>query len=114
MVRATRDPATQSNPEHAAATHASLVLDIDFDSRVMRGSVTYTVEIKVSSPVAPALCSSSRSRASSCPEPEVWADSRREKSASKPSFAAPATFGNSRPPGAGDSGLPRESGASQT
>ncbi|CAN0033779.1 unnamed protein product [Ectocarpus sp. 6 AP-2014] len=39
------DKASQSNPEEAAATHASLVMDVDFDGQVIQGSVEYTVEI---------------------------------------------------------------------
>lgn len=42
------DKASQSNPEEAAATHASLVMDVDFDGQVIQGSVEYTVEIMVS------------------------------------------------------------------
>ena len=41
------DPASQSNPEEAAATHASIVMDVDFDGKIIQGSVEYTVEIKV-------------------------------------------------------------------
>lgn len=41
------DPASQANPTKAAATHAALILDVDFDTRVIRGSVEYTVEIQV-------------------------------------------------------------------
>ncbi|CAM9119050.1 unnamed protein product [Pylaiella littoralis] len=39
------DKASQSNPEEAAATHASLVMDVDFDAQVIQASVEYTVEI---------------------------------------------------------------------
>lgn len=42
------DKASQSNPEEAAATHASLIMDVDFDTQVIQGSVEYTVEIMVS------------------------------------------------------------------
>lgn len=42
------DKASQSNPEVAAATHASLLMDVDFDTQVIQGSVEYTVEIMVS------------------------------------------------------------------
>ena len=41
------DPASQSNPEEVAATHAKIVMDVDFDAKVIQGSVEYTVEIKV-------------------------------------------------------------------
>lgn len=41
------DKASQSNPEEAAATHASLLMDVDFDTQVIQGSVEYTVEIMV-------------------------------------------------------------------
>lgn len=41
------DPASQANPTEAAATHAAIVMDVDFDTMVIRGSVDYTVEIQV-------------------------------------------------------------------
>lgn len=41
------DKASQSNPEEAVATHASVLMDVDFDTKVIQGSVEYTVEIMV-------------------------------------------------------------------
>ena len=41
------DPASQSNPDEVVATHASMVLDVDFDDMIIQGSIEYTAEIKV-------------------------------------------------------------------
>lgn len=47
MTASYNDPASQSKPTQAAATHASMVLAVDFEARVIRGFVEYDVEIKV-------------------------------------------------------------------
>lgn len=46
-MKVCKDPASQANPTEALATHACIVLDVDFDAMVIRGSVEYTVEIQV-------------------------------------------------------------------
>lgn len=64
------DKASQSNPEEAAATHASLLMDVDFDGQVIQASVEYTVEIMVSffSVVHVVRCSFSFG----CPAEYLW------------------------------------------
>lgn len=41
------DPASQSNPEEVSATHASILMDVDFDGKVIQASVAYTARINV-------------------------------------------------------------------
>lgn len=42
------DKASQSNPEEVAATHVSLLMDVDFNTQVIQATAQYEAEVMVS------------------------------------------------------------------